>query len=431
MNGRLNIFQSGMLRWREVHPYNAVHVVRIGAPLDAVRLSAVIGARLAALGLTGLTLDAAHARYEYRGGPAHPEVRILDGGDDPRRAVTGEIERQLNLPFTPDGRIDPFRFFAVDAGQGFHLGLAYDHFIAGGDSIVLLVKDLAMHYTGSVPDDAPAQTLDRYPATFRQLAMRHPWRVLLGLRHTFATLASGRRAFRPRYPGGHDMRNGFVAQRVEPGDVARLKTAARNWGVTPNDLLLAMLLQALAPLAEERRNVARRNQLALASIINLRGEFAVPAATTFGQFLSSFHVIHRMPPGIGLEPLARDLHAQTAAVKAERRYYQTLLGIGATRVILRLLSPERRARFHGKSFPLWGGTTPLNVDALWMPAGTDEPPDYLRGVSTGPLMPLVVAVTIAAGALEIGLSYRTTAFTRENIAKIAVAILHSIQSLPA
>ena len=29
LRGRLNLFQTAMLRWRELHPYNAVHVVRV------------------------------------------------------------------------------------------------------------------------------------------------------------------------------------------------------------------------------------------------------------------------------------------------------------------------------------------------------------------------------------------------------------------
>ena len=31
MKGILNVFQAMMLRWRELHPYNAVHAVAIAA----------------------------------------------------------------------------------------------------------------------------------------------------------------------------------------------------------------------------------------------------------------------------------------------------------------------------------------------------------------------------------------------------------------
>ena len=68
MKGRLNIFQATMLRWRELHPYNAVHAMRIDAPLDAVRLSTLIEATLKAQGLTGFVLDGAHERRQVRVG---------------------------------------------------------------------------------------------------------------------------------------------------------------------------------------------------------------------------------------------------------------------------------------------------------------------------------------------------------------------------
>ena len=46
MKGRLNLFQAAMLRWRDLDPYNAVHVARIAAPFDRERLRGVISAQL-------------------------------------------------------------------------------------------------------------------------------------------------------------------------------------------------------------------------------------------------------------------------------------------------------------------------------------------------------------------------------------------------
>ena len=59
MRGRLNLFQATMLRWRELYPYNAVHTVRVEAPLDAARLARDVDSVLAARGLAGFSLDAA------------------------------------------------------------------------------------------------------------------------------------------------------------------------------------------------------------------------------------------------------------------------------------------------------------------------------------------------------------------------------------
>src|SRR4029453_16984928 len=138
MRGRLNLFQSAMLRWRDLHPYSAVHVVRVPVPLDGEWLKAAIEDQLAFAGLAGLVLDRRRRRYEYRGGKPTFELTIVDDAPPERSTLCGEIERQLNRPFPADGRIDPFRFFVLPEAGAFRFGLAYDHFIAGGDSIVAL-----------------------------------------------------------------------------------------------------------------------------------------------------------------------------------------------------------------------------------------------------------------------------------------------------
>ena len=140
MRGKLNLFQATMLRWKELHPYSAVHVVHVAMPLDADRLRSAIARELEVRGLTHLTLDAAGGRYDYGGGTASVALTVLPAGDDLRKTLDAEIERQLNAPFAADGAIDPFRFFAIQGASAFELALAYDHFIAGGDSIVLLLQ---------------------------------------------------------------------------------------------------------------------------------------------------------------------------------------------------------------------------------------------------------------------------------------------------
>jgi len=98
-------------------------------------------------------------------------------------------------------------------------------------------------------------------------------------------------------------------------------------------------------------------------------------------------------------------------------------------IVWRFLGLEQRQRFHVKNWPVWVGVTTLNVDGLWREGGAAGPaPAYLRAVSTGPLAPMVVAVTAAGGALEIGISYRTGAFEAGTAEKIAAGVLHCLGS---
>jgi hypothetical protein len=88
-----------MLRWRDMHPYNAVHVVLVPRPFGEIPVAERIGRVLEAHGLTGLVLDRRRRRFEYEGGPAEVTLEILPGGVDPLGVVCREIERQLNQPF--------------------------------------------------------------------------------------------------------------------------------------------------------------------------------------------------------------------------------------------------------------------------------------------------------------------------------------------
>ncbi len=432
MKGRVNLFQAAMLRWRELHPYSAVHVVRIDRPLDASRLSALIDGQLRALGLTGLVLDARRGRFEYRGGPADIALAVHAGGREPMAVVERTIERALNEPFEREGPIHPFRFFCIDSDSWFYLGLAYDHFIAGGDSIVVLLEGIVSRYCRHRPDALPPQPLDRYPRTYRRLFLRHAGRALRGLRALPEMVASCRRSVRPVYPRGEDSATGFAYRRLDPPEVAALVRTARAWRVTVNDLLLAILLQALEPFAGERDPTRARHELAVASIFNLRRDLDVDPNTTFGQFLSSFRISHPLPPGLSLEQLARDIAAETAPIKREKLYLQSLLGIAATGVLWRFLSVDRRRRLYAKNYPVWGALSMLNVNALWEGAGGQmAPPEYLRGVPTGPLSPVVVAATTAGDLLHLGITYRTTAFTAANIDKMADWIVACARRLDA
>jgi hypothetical protein len=424
----LNVFQRMMLRWSDLHPYSAVHVVHLDRPLPGIRLAERIAGALEAHGLTGLVLDPRRRRFRYEGGPAEVALEVLPGGSDPVAVVCSEVERQLNAPFPHAHRANPFRFFAVVADDSFHLGLAYDHFIAGGDAIALLLKDIAAACTAAPPPCGPAP--DLYPWTYRSLLARHPWAFAKGLFSLPGLIATSRRSFRPRYQGG-GAHNGFACFRLGPGQLAALRRAGKAWGVTLNDLFLASLLLALSPLAAERRQAHRRRELAVASIVNARADFGTDPRGTFGQFLASFRVAHPVPEGIGLRELAQDVHAETTRAKREKLYLQTILALSLAGLIWPFLSVRRREGFFAKYHPAWGGVSALNVSDLWSKNGADNTQslDYLRAASTGPLCPVVFAVTTVRDTLHVGVSYRTAAFSRATVDGVAAGFIRCIDSL--
>ena len=99
-----------VLRWRDMHPYVAVHMVSVAHALEPARLKESIADLLEAAGLARIALDRRQKRFEFRPGPAAIDLAVLEGGHDPGMVARAEIERQLNGAFPSEGTFTPFRW---------------------------------------------------------------------------------------------------------------------------------------------------------------------------------------------------------------------------------------------------------------------------------------------------------------------------------
>lgn len=409
--GKLNLFQRMMLQWRDIHPYNAVHVAHVDAVFDADDVRRCVGDVIAARGLGGFALDAGRRRFVYRGGPVAPEVTVLataaDG--DAERTLAGEIERQLNQPFAIGA---PFRFFALPEARGFLLGFAYDHFIAGGDAVALLLGEIAATLADGNASPRLPGPLALYPPTYAALVRRHFGWFVTALKSMPALVRESKRAYRPLDADPDDRRNAYALIRVAPTETAALRAHARACGVRLHDLVVALLLRSLSPFATARRGERSRREIGVASIVNIRRDFDGDEARAFGQLLASMRVTHAVPDDADIGDLARDVRDTTATIKRSRLYLRTLFGLAAASCAWRFLSAAQRNRFFAKHYPALAGISMLDVDPLW-PAPIAPAQSYTRGVSTGPLTPAVLAISTAAGAMSIGVSWRRTVLPAE------------------
>ncbi len=433
MKGRLNLFQAAMLRWRGMYPYNAVHVAELPGTLDEARLSRAVDDHLTELGITRLRLDVARRRYEYAGGPAHAPLPVFDAHGNALQVLEREMERHINEPFGPaagETEFEPLRFFAVRNGGSFHVAVAYDHFIAGGDSMVTMLQGIAARYDGTYPAHQPPPNL--YPQAYARLFARNALAFYVGQYLLPGMLLRSRRAVRPRYPHGDSKYNAFTSIEFAPEVYGVVRRTAKQWGVTLNDMLLAMLICALSAEVPDRLSAKRRREIAIASVINLRSELEPGTREVFGQFLSSFLVSHLVPPGASLETLARDVHAQTQRVKRRKLYLQTLYLLACGGLAWRFMTPEQHKQMYAKNYPVWGGLSALNVEAMWKEGVGDAPVlHYLRAISTGPFSPLVLAPASVGDCLHVGVSWRTSAFTRADIDRITASMQSCARKLAA
>ena len=428
MHGRLNSFQRTMLQWNDMHPYNAVHVARIPEALDPERLRNVLIGTLETQGLARLTLNRDKVTYQYLGGSASGEVKMVatEGGAD--LALSAETERQLNAGFFPDGEFNPFRFWVAPEREAFFLGLAYFHAIADAESVVLLIKDVVNAYLGR-SGRGLSSPVDRHPPCLDNLLPSHPGtlaRKLLALPSLIRDLRSSCRV-RCREP--QNFHNGCVFFSLKPEPMRALVEAGKAWEVTLNDLFLALVMKSLFPLASGRMRGKRRRRMSVGCIVNLRRDLGVDSQRTFGLFLGSFIVTHEAPEEISLMNLARDLHRQTLRIKRNRLYLGTPLELGFARFMFSLFSTERRWKFYQKHYPLWGGITNMNLNSLWDQQAGERPVDYFRAVSTGPAIPLVLSVTTVRDHLNVGLTYRSAVFSAPEIEQVKHSFLESLNHL--
>ena len=414
MAGALNLFQATMLRWRSRHPYNAVHAARVPRPLDADRLRATIARALEDTGLTGFRLDAKRARYAWRGGPPEVLLAVGERADDADEAVRRGIERMLERRYVSEGAYTPISFEAIPADGGFWLLLGYDHLVAGGDSAVTLLGGICARY--GEPGGLPR--LDRHPPRFRRLVARHP---LQSIRAAAGVPRMAMRARHARRAPGLEIRDGgnaFLAASLGPAIADGVARAAERFGATRNDVLMGALIRALAGLKPPPAAGARRYEIGVASIVNIRSDVAPPASRTFGQFLASFRASYANPAHATLEDVVRAVHAESRELRTRRRYLRSLVAIAVSGIAWRVVRDERRDSLYAKHYPVWAGLTTLVVPGLWnalVPSSASTPDAYRRGVSTGPLAPIVVAVTFSGSSLELGVSFRPAAVPTEDV----------------
>jgi hypothetical protein len=419
-----------MLQWNDLHPYNAVHVVRIPEALDLERLRTVINGTLEKHGLTNLTLDRAQGTYHYRGGPAVCEIKSIACGEDPRPSFHAEIENQLNTAFAQKESFNPFRFFVAVERNSISLGVAYFHAVADAESLVLLMKDIVEAYTGK-NGPGVSSPVDLYPPRYDNLLRHRPGVFASRLTALPSMVRAVRCSCRPRYRNAENLDNGFTYFSLKPETLLSLIKAGKSRGITLNDLFLALLLRGISPLAPERTQAARRRMISVGCIVNIRKDLALGSQRTFGLFLGSFVVSHEVPRGISLMDLAMDIRRQTLEIKRKRLYLGTPLELAVAHFTYSLFSTKRRKKFYQKHYPLWGGATNMNLNSLWAQPPGERPIDYFRAVSTGPATPLVLSVTTVREVVNIGLTYRSTVFSAAEIEHLKADFLATLVTLEA
>jgi NRPS condensation-like uncharacterized protein len=399
-----------MLQWSHLHPYNAVHVIKVAVPVSPETFEDRINFVLASAGLGTVSIDEATGRYEFQ--PTAPRVRprLLSAGSAPERALHQEIADQLNEPFLAAGPFIPFRFFILPAHDGAYLGIAYFHAVADADSIGRLLLSIATASSDPSHRDLPFAALRPNPGL--KASLGRPWERLRCSLAAVRQYQRLRTSHRPPACAHADARNEFRAVGLSQPQTKNALTKAKGWGVTVNDLCLASLLLSVAPLTTSRLGSSRPN-LSTACVVNLRDHLPRERRDQFGLCLGSFSITLGVRDGVSLRELAQSVRDLTREIKEKKLALGAALTFWSSRFMLRRLSLEKQRNFYRKSYPVWGSITNRRVDDLCEASGSPQVTDYLRAVSAGPAMPFVISVTGIAGRLNLGISSKPNVINAE------------------
>ena len=426
-SGRLNAFQRLMLQWSELHPYNATHVYRLARPFAPATLAAAIRQTYRATGLGIVEVDADNHSYRYQTDHA-PEIEIVDGGADPESTLTDHLTRELNRPFERP-RCKPWRFSVVDAEPGAHYLIGtYDHWIADGVAARLVLRQVLDRYCQwNVPDNR--RPLDLYPGTYREVFAHR----LQGARLLGAGVRSLQHWLRNRsvakvpYSSSLQMETRYELYRASAGVVPQLRHFARSLGATVHDVILAALGRAMAEFLPCRA-MRRQQTMALGTIVDTRGEAQEDLSGSLGAFLGYYLVPLAADRDLSLAEAVRCVAAASRPIKARRAYLDALIGMKLAGALWSRLRPSSKPFFMRNAVPITAGVSNVVVRDPWMERERGGCiTEYVRGVSTGPILPVVLSPTTFGDEMNVGVCYRIAGFSRQKINGVMEMFMDQIE----
>lgn len=413
---RLNAIQRMMLQWSELHPYNACHVVHVRGVGDPARLREAARQVFSrnGLGVAEIVAGGQAYRAEYSD---EVDVRMARSSESPTVDVERCVAEELNRPFLRP-RDCPLRFALIPEPTDSHrLVATYDHWTADSISSRLLLRQILAHYLGCAMPESQ-RPLETYRGTFRQVFSQQ---LRWGRLGRAASRAIGRvvrpaRIAQPAYSAVHDLTLGYRAQHASHDFIERMRHQAKLLNATVHDVILAALACTLGRHLPRRRNRDPRVRMALATMVDARQDAVTDLHGHLGTFLT-YHVVSLSGAGsLTLSEMIRQVSAQTAQHKARGRHLDSIVEMKLLGGLWHVLQPRFRVQFLRRAFPLSGCVSNVVIPQDWFgDVGNELVLDYQRASPTGPVAPLVLTPTTYHNRMNLGVTYRCAAFSRERV----------------
>jgi hypothetical protein len=408
--------QAMMLRWEQLHPVNAVHVAWLKNSYRPAEVHAAISRVVCRL----LEADSNVPSDWAADGDEFFEFRQATVFGDWRGELQSAVTNELNAPYAI-GKT-PFRFSVFDAPQqGLCLMLGYRHVVADGRSIALLMHEV-VHELISPSAEAPAFSARLGGKSLRQLfPSEYGWRQMPGAAWNSALSlwkSLWCKQLRPRDPG--DLRMEFrIHQTSLP--VAVLKSRSRQMGVTVNDLVLASLFEWFA--REFPADGSRRNNLGVASLVDVNSRAPVPQPRAFGQYLSPFAVRVRPTSEMPFAEIVGLVARQTRSCKAARPLITTARSFEFLCREWDAVPLVRRPGHLPFWLPLLAGVSNVNLSRIvGVERAARAVQNYCRGMCCTNLLPMMLGVTTVRDTCSLTTTHRPALFTAGQMDDLAAHI---------
>jgi hypothetical protein len=213
--------------------------------------------------------------------------------------------------------------------------------------------------------------------------------------------------------------------RLPDGMVHGLLEAARRRRMTLNDFFLGALARACDAHGADPRSC--RRDMALGSIVDLRATSEEDLENTFGMFLG--FTAMTVPGGMlkDRDRLLMEIAVKHARQKESRAAQASMLRMAAGYLQGKYLTQEQLAAFYRKYMPFSGGVSNVNMNRAWPSKYYPMPlVDYIRVAPTGPMVPVVIAVTTMGDRLTFVLTRREALVDAERGARLAEMFLEEL-----
>ena len=427
--GKLNLHQRVMLQWGRVWPYNVVHCLKLAGKPDPEKFKKAAYQALATAGISQVVVNSKCRRYEYLKEPPLIHLDTFSCTSQSEVILSRLMQEELNRPF-PATAHTPIRFFLLDTDTDFYyLGITYNHWTAEDRALSLVLYQILAHYYGLSLPRRPAPLCLYPPGYWSLFGHLCAGKVLGRLPLEFVRgLVQAQYAYSYRYSDRNDFRIGFATYELKNGNIEDLKEYARSIGGTVHDLFLAALAESISLYTPGRLKHPRRRGLRIGSVIDLTSLSRKDLSRTYGLFVGYFIVFFRKPED-NFSALLQSVVQETTRIKERKGYLDTTMALRLSPAFWPWLNDFRKAEFFHKGC-LVAGISNVNLGGSWFESQTcDQILGYLRGVSTGPHLPLIILPTTYMGKVSIGVSYRLAGFDEVLIDRIMKRFIWRLQTL--